>query len=114
MPRRSRKITRKQKLPCSPTAWAILTDEPLAESDPDYDPWEAFELDGTGGHSHRPTLQSTWQQHGPAVLEKWIAARPGTRPNCWWRFDAPGAPLEVPADQAEFLREHNLLTKGEG
>jgi hypothetical protein len=31
-----------------------------------------------------------WAQHRAEVLEYWTAARPGSRPSGWWRWDAPG------------------------
>jgi hypothetical protein len=39
-----------------------------------------------------PTGKSTsqlWAEFREQVLEWWLKERPGTRPWCWWRFDAP-------------------------
>jgi hypothetical protein len=41
----------------------------------------------------------------------------GDRPEAWWRYDAPGAPIDPTGmsdvDRSIFLREHRLLEKGE-
>jgi len=39
-----------------------------------------------------PTGKSTselWAEFREQVLEWWLKERPGTRPWCWWQFDAP-------------------------
>jgi hypothetical protein len=30
-----------------------------------------------------------WSQNRDAALKSWIKNRPGTRPDTWWKFDAP-------------------------
>ena len=34
-------------------------------------------------------IKAAWDANKPDILREWIAAHPGTRPVCWWRFDAP-------------------------
>ncbi|TPG45516.1 hypothetical protein EAH75_18025 [Rhodanobacter glycinis] len=36
-----------------------------------------------------PVMRPLWEVQGPAILIDWIAAHPGTRPSCWWRYQAP-------------------------
>jgi hypothetical protein len=33
--------------------------------------------------------RAQWQAHRDDILPAWIRACPGTRPSCWWRYDAP-------------------------
>jgi hypothetical protein len=46
------------------------------------------------GNLRSPTLsfdkcRALWDEHGPAIMEEWIRAHPGTRPSWWWIFDSP-------------------------
>jgi hypothetical protein len=34
--------------------------------------------------------RAAWKALRDELLPEWIAAKPGTRPRCWWLFDAPG------------------------
>lgn len=34
-------------------------------------------------------LRPLWERHREALLAAWIRRAPGTRPACWWHFDAP-------------------------
>jgi hypothetical protein len=63
--------------------WVALTGDanhPLSGS------FAAFLLGSSG---HRDELRQLWVQHGAAVLAEWVRRYPGTRPVCWWRWDAP-------------------------
>src|SRR5262245_25666510 len=31
-----------------------------------------------------------WREHGPTLLETWMAQHPGSRPWGWWKWNAPG------------------------
>lgn len=58
-----------------------------AELEPGTDPgdlFDAFHITGSPA-----LLEAAWRQHRAALLEAWIAARPGSRPSGWWLFDAP-------------------------
>jgi hypothetical protein len=35
------------------------------------------------------TLRELWRDHGEEVVEEHVAEHPGTRPDKWWRYDAP-------------------------
>lgn len=34
-------------------------------------------------------MEPLWREHRAAILARWIQTKPGTRPSCWWKFDAP-------------------------
>lgn len=34
-------------------------------------------------------IQAAWNQHKAVILSEWIETHPGTRPCCWWLYDAP-------------------------
>ncbi len=34
-------------------------------------------------------MREDWETHREEMLAKWIAEHPGSRPFCWWMFDAP-------------------------
>jgi hypothetical protein len=55
--------------------WALLTDAP--------EPIDAnfFALIEFDDHA-----AALWSEHGPRILSTWPS---GTRPSCWWKFDAP-------------------------
>ena len=36
------------------------------------------------------TGRQLWSEHGQMIVQEWIIDRPGTRPTCWWKFQAPG------------------------
>ena len=93
---------RRRKPAISEYAWSVLTDAPP----PAGRHFEKYRL------SDR--LPSLWQEHGPAILTSWIEAKPGTRPSCWWKFDAPenrrrlggtGDPLH---DVSAYVPDHHL------
>src|SRR5688572_9704602 len=97
--------------------WCILNDFPRPAN---VDPAEWFTArDDWYPHGMRlmdgkPPLRDVWGEHRDVILERWIRERPGTRPTCWWRFDAPeevslswygteGPPFPA-REQAEYLR----------
>ncbi|CAM5276990.1 hypothetical protein [Rhodanobacter lindaniclasticus] len=82
MPTNRRYLARARHAPIDPVHWAILTD---AELPANVNPFLA--ADRTHDHVMRPL----WEEHRAGILADWIAAHPGTRPYCWWRFDAPRA-----------------------
>src|SRR4029453_12976875 len=65
--------------------WALLNDAPLAEG---ANPFARFTFD-----TEAPGL---WATHRVQILRDWVSTWPGTRPSCWWRFDAPRM-REIPA-----------------
>ena len=57
-------------------------------------------------HPSRVRCRQHWQRHGPALLDEWIAARPGSRPWAWWEV---AAPRWQPADQPASVRQITWL-----
>lgn len=103
--------------------------------------WMALEC-GLAQRDPKSRAALAWRTAQPQALREWIRHRPGTRPRCWWAFDAPeplraivrgtGTPvtkvdveLGRPAlwsewsrdlaieSQAAYLKRHGLLTAGE-
>jgi len=73
----------------SEVMWAHLTDAPLPDGP---DTWETFACDyfRWSGELASPGVEDYWREYGAAIVEDWIEERrPGTRPSCWWEFDAP-------------------------
>lgn len=72
--KRTRLSRRRREDPrADPVLWRHLTDRP-DEGD--------FIFDLTA-------IEPAWREHGAAILADWIAEHPGTRPSCWWEYDAP-------------------------
>ena len=61
---------------------AVLRGEPCPEGG---NPFHHLALSGC----HIDQLESTWEQHGAAVVAEWVAQNPASRPPGWWVFDAP-------------------------
>lgn len=100
--------------------WAFLTDQPMPEQDgTDRDDYIGLEFFGNvvrGGPRDLVRIGEVWASHRGTVLGEWPDARPGTRPRCWWRFDAPVEAQrrrEVGEDETEILDDLGLLTIGE-
>jgi hypothetical protein len=89
-------------LDISPVALALLRDEPItAEKGSDED-IERFCLEAGIGEV---TLEELWRRHKDAVLAAWVEERPGSRPSCWWRWDAKEGRRKVGgAGEARYLR----------
>lgn len=80
MPTTRRLRTRSRREAIYPTRWAILTDDlPHANAD-------RFVLLESESYND---LLPYWNEHRRAILADWIKAKPGTRPSCWWRYEAP-------------------------
>jgi hypothetical protein len=67
----------------APLLWRILTDQIDYEALSDRERWEYLFL------TKPDTLEAHWRIQRDDVLAWWIKRHPGTRPWCWWRFDAP-------------------------
>jgi hypothetical protein len=53
-------------------------------------PPDATEYEWRWYRTHRrERLAAGWQEHGPEILARWMEQHPGTRPTCWWDFEAP-------------------------
>lgn len=68
-------VLRNIRAAVSPTCWALLNDDPLPEN---FNKWEVFS-----------GVAVLWPQFRDDILTNWISTKPGTRPSCWWRHDAP-------------------------
>ncbi len=78
----------------SDTAWALLTDQPvLAETEADR--FELFYLSAVDRRTKgiKPCLRDLWELHREAIVAEWAVMNPGTRPSCWWAWDAPRQPV---------------------
>jgi hypothetical protein len=64
------------------------------------------------GHGIRPSIRDMWTAVGQDIVAEWVQDAPGTRPRCWWTFDAP-EPRRAGEAQAAYLRRLNLLLDGE-
>lgn len=82
-----RRRTDKRRGTISPGAWALLNDE--ASPDGGVGDLATFLLLRP---DHGGDLRELWGQFRQDVMARWIARYPGTRPTCWWRFDAPRIP----------------------
>jgi len=116
---RPRRSARGRRARLSAGIWAFLNDEPIPEEEgparDDYIGLEYFENIVTG-HRQTVPLAEIWDAHRAAVLAEWIEERPGSRPKCWWTFDAPPAARrrrDAGDSQAEILDELDMLTDGE-
>ena len=81
MPTKRTRLSRRRRDDprADPVMWRHLTDCPLAS--------DFVFVDAA--------IEPAWREHGAAILAGWIEERPGTRPACWWRFDAPGPRLRL-------------------
>jgi hypothetical protein len=70
----------------TPAQWSFLNDDPWPAGTTDV---ERFVLEHDSMGQRGIDVRALWRLHGPTVMERWIAERPGTRPRLWWRFDAP-------------------------
>jgi hypothetical protein len=108
------------------TTWGVMTDQ----IDPsDLEGWDRLVVD-LADVLPPPNLVTTWRAHADQIVSAWAMDHPGTRPSCWWRWDAPEPrkivawPETAPDADAElvtmfieseagFLRRHDLLLDGE-
>ena len=78
MPTNRRFRVRRRADPISPGLIALMSDEPAPVGD-----------EGAKFFTTPAELSRLWIEHGPTIIVEWIANYPGTRPSCWWRYDAP-------------------------
>lgn len=83
---RTKRTRGRRKLSVSPTVWALMNDQPIP---PDGNKFESFILGSSAARTQGQSLQDYWLKYRDKILEEWIQEKPGTRPSCWWRFDAP-------------------------
>ena len=84
MPTNRKRIARgRRQIEVAPVLWARLNDDPCPADT------HGFARVLYYDYPRENVLRPPWEQHRAAILERWIKRRPGTRPSCWWRFDAP-------------------------
>ena len=75
----------------SPIAWRYMSGLPIDEIA--LNETESLELlclkSNTYQHDKQTDTEQLWRRNAPAILAGWAIAHPGTRPELWWRFDAP-------------------------
>lgn len=103
MPRVRRKL--KMRVEIAPMDWRFLNDQPGGGTQ--YDLFRFLALE-----SRSDLARPLWEQQREEILADWMREKSGTRPTCWWRFDAPGK-REPSETEAAFLRRHGLLTAAE-
>lgn len=73
--------------------WRNMLDQPLPE---DCTGFTRYGILHDREHA-RPNLplrvRDYWDMHRDAVLAEWLRDNPGTRPRCWWDWDAPREPI---------------------
>lgn len=119
MPRKLRKSKRRQTVSDAWIIWACDGEIP-PEPDPSRDGWLEFEYFLTDDERSR-----CWRQDGERAIGEWLRTHDaGTRPSNWWKYALPyagerryGAELASPfleeETEAEYLKRHGLLLKGE-
>lgn len=85
MPVRRRKDKKRDGI--SDFAYALLRDLPAPLDDEN--PFERTFIAFDTGLDPASRLAVLWAEHRDDVMSEWIAEHPGTRPHCWWLFDAP-------------------------
>lgn len=83
---RTKRTRGRRKSSVSPTVWALMNDQPFP---PDGNKFERLILESSAARTQGQSLQDYWLKYRDKILEEWISKKPGTRPSCWWRFDAP-------------------------
>ena len=93
MPIKRRRLKRRR-----PTLDNLTREESAYLHDQPFPPgYNGFVLDNLEllGHTNRlhqagrPPIRELWELHRDQILATWTKDRPGTRPHCWWIFDAP-------------------------
>lgn len=120
MPRPRRK-SRERRGFMSPGAWAYLTDGTPPEDERQKRDWVALAYFGSIHVTPQVLIRvgSLWWENRDRILAEWIRERPGSRPRCWWRFDAPEKlrpktpPWTTPDEQATLLADLGELTPAE-
>ena len=91
--------------PIAAWLWARLRDEPCPAA---ASRWHQYFF----AYAENFGLQAAWEAHRDEILADWAEHSPGTRPTCFWRFDAPAHRPPGETEDA-FLRRHGLLLPGE-
>lgn len=79
MPTKRTRKSRNRVSGVSPELWAYLADVEPQDPEDHFFEWHNFQENG----------RELWAQYREQVLADWIETKGGTRPSCWWLFDAP-------------------------
>lgn len=93
---------RRDSMSVTPLQWARLWDDwrpgqELPQGVDEGDHFEAFMWSSPGQGANLLSLEEAWRLCRETILRRWVRARPGTRPEAWWHWDAPrweGDPFE--------------------
>ncbi len=87
-----RRLEKQRRGECSDVEWSVLADVPP----PPEDTTNGIDFYLCCYHRRSgdiniavPPIEDLWRMHGAEIVADWIAAHPGTRPLCWWEYDAP-------------------------
>lgn len=50
-----------------------------------------------------------WTEYGDEIVQKWAEKYPGTRPEHWWKYNAPRMPVEEHGDWADAYFAPDLI-----
>ena len=105
MPTKRRRRERLRRPEVDPVHWALLTDSPIPE---DGCPFAEF--------TFVPDLaRSLWDTYREQILSDWVESSPGTRPQHWWKYEAPRAEDITGFERfADEMIEPRKLLKGQG
>ena len=78
MPTKRKRRERFHRPEVDPVHWSLLTDSPLPD---DGDPFAIFDFD--------VAAHGLWDRFRDRIMVAWLEVNPGTRPQHWWKFDAP-------------------------
>lgn len=105
MPTKRKRRERFRRPEIDPVHWAMLTDSPIPE---DSCPFAYF--------TFRPDVARTlWDIYRERILSDWLECSPGTRPQHWWKFEAPRAEDTTGYEHcAGLMIQPRKLLKGRG
>ena len=72
------------------TEWAFLRDDP-EPAEAAFGEWWSMERDDSCFRADRPNVADMWRKLGAQITAEHAATWPGSRPRCWWKYDAPEA-----------------------
>jgi hypothetical protein len=87
VPRRTAKV-RLNAPEIDDQTWGILTDQLTVDDLPET--WDGRLMAIFADVLPPPNLHTAWDAHADQIVAAWATNHPGTRPSCWWRWNAPG------------------------
>jgi hypothetical protein len=105
MPTKRTRRSRTKKSDVPSTVWYFLNDSMGDLPEDSIDQFDLLELE-CSTYPHRE-LKDLWTAYRNEILKRWMLIKPGTRPHCWWLFEAPRLPK---AEHGQYKNWH--LAKG--